>query len=460
MKRRQMYLMTGTLLLGSFITTLAETLMNNGLPLIMRETNASQMDAQWLSTGYMLVAGMVMPLATFFINRFSLRKLFTATMSTFLVGSIVAAVAPSFALILTGRLIQATAVGVIMPLVTNVITIIIPPRQRGLAIGIAGIVINLGPAIGPTLSGVILEFYDWRMLFIILIPISILIIICTQMWVQNVITPRPIQLDLPSAFTSIMGLGFLIYGLCRCGSSSSNPVITGLFLLLGLIFLGLFIHRELTCQYPLLDLHVFKFGRYRLGLIITLLISAAIMAPELTLPLFNQDVLRVTPIISGMVMIPSASAMAILSPLSGRLYDELGARNLTIWGSLVGLLMALPMIFYNQTTGIILITIFYAFRCAGLILCYTPASVYALNALPQKQVISGNTIITALVQVANSFATALAVTTKNVSRHWFLLHGFKQTLAIVKGYQAAFGSTVVVTMIALILAFKLSQSKN
>lgn len=178
-RNKKIILMMATLLLWSFITTLAETLMNNGLPMIMEETHISQMNAQWLNTGYMLVAGMVMPLATFFMHRFPLRHLFTATMSIFLLGSLVATFAPNFLFLLIGRLVQAMVVGINMPLVTNVLTIIIPAKNRGLAIGIAGIIINLGPAIGPTLSGVILEFYSWRMLFIILLPFTVLTLICT-----------------------------------------------------------------------------------------------------------------------------------------------------------------------------------------------------------------------------------------------------------------------------------------
>lgn len=145
--RSKVILMMATLLLGSFITALAETLMNNGLPMIMEETHVSQMSAQWLNTGYMLVAGMIMPLAAFFMHRFPLKRLFTMTMGIFLIGTLISSFAPNFTFLLLGRLVQAIAVGINMPLVTNVLTITIPAKNRVLAIGIAGIIINLGPAI-------------------------------------------------------------------------------------------------------------------------------------------------------------------------------------------------------------------------------------------------------------------------------------------------------------------------
>jgi EmrB/QacA subfamily drug resistance transporter len=459
MNRKKIFLMMTTLLLGSFVTTLAETLMNNGLPDIMTETHVNQMNAQWLNTGYMLVSGMVMPLANFFMHRFPLRRLFTMTMPIFLAGTIIAATAPNFTFLLLGRLIQASAVGVNMPLVTNVLTVIIPAQHRGFALGLAGIIINLGPAVGPTLSGVILEYFHWRMLFIILIPIVILTIIATQLTVKNVLAPAAIPLDVLSVCLVIVGLGLLLYSLGRIGEVGQNwGLIIGL-IAIGSVALIIFAKRQFNLTNPLLDLHVFQSGRFCLGMVIALLVSAAIMAPELVLPLFNQRVKEVSAFASGIVMIPSALAMAILSPFAGRLYDEFGIRRLGITGLLVALLTTIPMFFYNAGTGIIMITVLYAVRCGGLTMAYTPASVYALNALPQKQVTSGNTIIVTMVQVANSFSTTLAVAIQSLVQTWLVTHG-STVLAMTRGYQWAFASTILITLLALLLVMKISDGNR
>lgn len=372
------------------------------------------MSAQWLNTGYMLVAGMIMPLAAFFTHRFPLKRLFTMTMGIFLIGTLISTFAPNFTFLLLGRLVQAIAVGINMPLVTNVLTIIIPAKNRGLAIGIAGIIINLGPAIGPTLSGVILEFYDWRILFIVLLPFAILTLICTQFFVENLLEPKKISADFQSVLYAIVGLGSLLYSLGRLGESDSNGIYTALFALVGIDFIMIFIKRQFKIGKPLLDLRVFAYKQYRLRIFITLLVSGSIMAPELMLPLFNQNILKVSQIISVEVMIPRALAMAVLSPFAGRLYDKMGIKKMAMIGALLGLITAVPMFFYNAQTSLGWLTLLYAIRCAGLILCYTPAQVYALNALPQESVVSGNTIIVTMVQVANSFCTTLAVTTKNL----------------------------------------------
>lgn len=457
MNRKKVFLMMATLLLGSFVTTLAETLMNNGLPAIMTETRVNQMTAQWLNTGYMLVSGMVMPLANFFMHRFPLRRLFTVTMTIFLAGSVLAVAAPNFALLLLGRLIQASAVGINMPLVTNVLTVIIPVRHRGLALGLAGIIINLGPAVGPTLSGLILEYFHWRMLFIILIPIVIITIIATQFWVQDVLTPVVIPLDVFSVCLVMAGLGTLLYSLGRLGELGQN-LITIALISTGLLFLLIFASRQFRLAAPLLDLRVFKTGRFCLGMTITLLISAAIMAPELILPLFNQNVKGVGALESGLVMIPSALAMAFLSPFAGRLYDEFGIRRLGITGTLIALVTAVPMFFYGAKTSIVLITVLYAIRCGGLTLTYTPASVYALNALPQRRVTSGNTIIVTMVQVANSFSTTLAVAVQSRVQHWQITQHHPLAVAMTAGYQWAFASTILITLLALLLLLRTTEN--
>lgn len=457
LSKREITWMMIALLLGSFITTLAETLMNNGIPIIMKETHVDQMTAQWLNTGYMLVSGMVMPLAAYFMHRFPLKRLFTATMTIFLIGTLTATFAPHYSLLLLGRLIQAIAVGINMPLVTNVLTVIFPASKRGLALGVAGIIINLGPAMGPTLSGIILEYYNWRMLFIILIPLAILALVLTQLTVKNVLPPKEVSIDWLSCLLSIVGLGLLLYSLGRCGMTGVNPVITLLLAIIGLSCLWLFTKRQLKLSIPLLEMRVFKSGQYCLGLAITLLTSAAIMAPELMLPLFNQEIIKTSAIISGIVMIPSALAMAFLSPLAGQLYDHFGIKKAAIIGILLATITTIPMCYYNNHTSVAMLTVFYALRCAGLILCYTPASVYALNALPQKNVVSGNTIIVTLVQVANSFGTALAAGIQNISKYQGQAMGLSTGLAAINSYRWSFASTLVITVLAFLLILRLKE---
>lgn len=204
---RQRTIMVIVLLLGSFITAFSETLLNNGLPTIMREVHVDEMTVQWLSTGYMLAAGITMPLAAFLIKSVRLKTLFTSTMTIFLTGTVMALLAPNFPVLLIGRLIEGVAVGVNMPLIPSVLSLIYPMNRRGTVMGLAGIIVNLGPALGPTISGIIVDHYSWRMLFIILVPIAVVIIIATQLWVRNVVETAPNDLDMVSVLPQRSGWG-------------------------------------------------------------------------------------------------------------------------------------------------------------------------------------------------------------------------------------------------------------
>lgn len=204
---RQRTIMVIVLLLGSFTTAFSETLLNNGLPTIMREVHVDEMTVQWLSTGYMLAAGITMPLAAFLIKSIRLKTLFTSTMTIFLTGTVMALLAPNFPVLLIGRLIEGVAVGVNMPLIPSVLSLIYPMNRRGTVMGLAGIIVNLGPALGPTISGIIVDHYSWRMLFIILVLIAVVIIIATQLWVRNVAETAPNDLDMVSVLPQLSGWG-------------------------------------------------------------------------------------------------------------------------------------------------------------------------------------------------------------------------------------------------------------
>ena len=426
------FLMVITLLSGSFITAFSETLLNNGFPTIMQEVHVSEMTVQWLSTSYMLAAGVTMPLAAYLTNTIKLRHLFTTTMSLFLTGTIIAAAAPNFPILLIGRLIEGVAVGVNMPLIPNVLSLIFSPQHRGTVMGLAGIIINFGPAVGPTVSGVIVDYFSWRMLFIILIPISVVIILMTQFFVKNAIPTRSSSLDIASVFSSIVGLALLLYGLGRIGETGRWEATTILLQFTGALIMVFFVRRQLHLSKPLLEIRVFKSPSYRLGALLALLNTSSLMATELMLPLFNQNVLKVSPTVSGLMLIPSALAMVIVSPIAGHLYDQFGIKAIAWVGFTIGLATTIPMAFYS------------------------PVTVYGLNALSQEYVVYGNTLMVNLNLVADAFANALAASTQAIGQQ-HAAHHLPSYLATVYGFHWSFWSIAILNFIAVVFLFKLKN---
>lgn len=323
-------LMVAILLLGSFLTTLAETLLNNALPAIMTELHTTQSTAQWLNTGYFLVAGIVMPTAAYFTNRFNLRPLFTGIMATFLLGLIISATAPTFTLLLVGRLIQALSVGISMPLIQNVLTLIFPANQRGLILGVAGVVISLGPAMGPTLSGIIVDHFSWRMLFLFLIPLTIIALVLGLLFVKNLTSTHADHLDLSSVLLSTLGFGTLLYSCSTLGTAASQGLAWTL-LVIGLVTITVFVHRQLRLAHPLLQLRVFLAPSFRKATGLAIISAIALMGPELIVPLYNQRVRGLDATTSG-----------CWSLANGRFFASIRATLRRIWHQKTGLLWFWP----------------------------------------------------------------------------------------------------------------------
>ncbi|WP_295747114.1 DHA2 family efflux MFS transporter permease subunit [uncultured Limosilactobacillus sp.] len=451
------FLMVLTLLCGSFITAFSETLLNNGLPTIMREVHVNEMTVQWLSTGYMLAAGITMPLAAYFTNSIKLKTLFTTTMSIFLVGTFFSAIATNFPLLLIGRLIAGIAVGINMPLIPNVLSLVFSPQHRGTVMGIAGIVINFGPAIGPIISGIIVDHYSWRMLFIILMPISTLVIIASQLFVKNIIPTQQLKLDLLSMMSAFLGLGLLLYELGRIGQTGYLDLLTIICLVIGSGLTVYFVKRQFKLTNPLLEMRVFQAPSYRLGVILALVSTASVMSTELMLPLFNQNVLKVSPTVSALIMLPSAIAMIIISPIAGRLYDQIGLKLVAFTGLGLGLITSIPMTSYTTATSFFFIALLYAIRCGGLNLAYPPITVYALNALPQRYVVFGNTIMVTLSQVASAFANAMAATAQALGQRRGIAHHLSLDVARLQGFHWSFWAITALNIIAFVF---LIRAKN
>lgn len=447
--KHQKFLMMAILLLGSFLTTLAETLLNNALPDIMAELHVAQTSAQWLSTGYFLVAGITMPTAAYFTNRVKLKPLFVSIMAIFLMGPIISATANSFIVLLIGRMIQAVSVGISMPLVQNVLTLIFPVEQRGFVLGIAGVVISLGPAVGPTLSGIIVDHFSWRMLFIFLIPIATLALILGLVCVKNLTPTRPDSLDVPSLLLSTFGFGTLLFGFSNIGTGAVSGWLVAGMLLVGLGLITGFVRRQLRLKQPLLELRVFLAPSFRRVVGLATLAAIALMGPELIVPLYNQNVRGLNATTSGLTLLLGAVLMAIISLVSGKLFDRFGIKKLATFGFGSAVLASVPMLWFDHQTSPLMIALIYAVRISGLTFVYMPLSVLGLNALPQKMVVAGSTIIVTVQQLATSLGTALLVATTSWGHQAGVRRGLSKEPATALGYQWAFIVMLVITAVCL-----------
>lgn len=398
------------LMLGAFIAILNQTLLNVAIPHIMNDLNVSATTVQWISTGYMLVNGVCIPITAYLIEKFGTRTLFIAAMFLFTIGAVICSVSTSFGMLMVGRVVQASGAGIIMPLMMTVFLTVFPIEKRGQAMGTMGIAMLFAPAIGPTLSGYIVENYSWRLLFDIIIPFGVIDLIIAFVWMKDVIKKSSPKFDFPGFIFSTVGFGFLLYGFSEAGSEGWTSTIVTSTISIGIVSLIAFTWRELTTDKPMLDLRVFKYDVFALTTVISMIINMAMFAAMILLPIYLQNIRGFTPFESGLLLLPGAIIMGIMSPISGALFDRIGARPLAIVGLTITVITTwgFSKLSVDTTYGHILFL--YVSRMFGMSFLMMTVMTAGMNQLPRHLNSHGTATSNTMRQVAGSLGTAFLVT--------------------------------------------------
>ncbi|MGE7781073.1 DHA2 family efflux MFS transporter permease subunit [Peribacillus sp. NPDC097264] len=397
-------------MIGAFISILNSTLLNIALPSISKDLEIETATVQWLATGYMLVNGIMIPTTAFLIRKYSVRNLFLTAMLLFSIGTIVAGVAHVFPLLLGARMVQAAGSAIMMPLLMNVLLTSFPVEKRGSAMGLFGLVMMAAPAIGPTLSGWIVEHYNWRMLFHFITPLALLVLILGFFKLKDKKEKVDIRIDILSVVLSSLGFGGLLYGFSSAGTKGwDSPWVYGT-LAVGTISLILFIVRQLKMETPMLEFRIFTHPMFALSATISIVLNMAMFSAMILMPMYIQTLRGISPFDSGLLMLPGAIIMALMSPITGKLFDKFGARVLAA----VGLLITVVTTYYfseltmETTYGSIMVL--YSVRMFGLSMAMMPIMTNGLNSLPARMNPHGTAMNNTLSQVSGAIGTALLVT--------------------------------------------------
>jgi EmrB/QacA subfamily drug resistance transporter len=376
--------------------------------------------------------------------------LFLGAMTAFAAGTLVCAVAPGFIPLVIGRIIQAAGAGVMMPLMMTVMFILFPVNRRGTAMGIFGLVIGFAPAIGPTLSGWLVNHYPWRVLFYVVLPVALIDLILAYFVLKNVTKLSYPKMDVLSIVLSTIGFGGLLYGSSVAGSMGWTHPQVLLTLLSGTVALIVFIRRQFRLKQPILEFRVFKYSVFTLTTAIGMLSFAVFISGTTILPIFMQTMLGFSPLKSGLMLLPGALVMGIMSPVTGRIFDKIGARGLTITGLCILLVMTLLMSRMDQHTTFTYLAVINAIRMFALSMVLMPTTTAGLNQLPARLIPHGTAMNNTMRQVAGSIGTAvlftvMAAATLNPAR--FGVAG------MIHGVDIAFLTASVFCLAALILSF-------
>lgn len=478
---RPPYGIIAVLMIGAFIAFLNNTLLNVALPSIMKDLDVDTSTVQWLTTGFMLVNGIMIPTTAFLIQKYTVRRLFLVAMGLFTIGTLIAGIAHAFPLLLTARMVQASGSAIMMPLLMNVMLVSFPIEKRGTAMGVFGLILMFAPAIGPTLSGWIVEHYDWRMLFHFVSPIAAIILIIGFWKLKDKKEKVNITLDFFSLLLSSIGFGGLLYGFSSAGNRGWDSPHVYLTIIIGVFSLVWFILRQLKQDRPMLNFRIFRYNMFALSSAISAIVNIAMFSGFLLLPIYVQTIRGISPFDAGLMLLPGAIVNALMSPVTGRLFDKIGGRILAV----VGLFITTVTTYYfsklSFDTSYMSLVLLHAIRMFGMSMVFMPVSTNGLNQLPQRFYPHGTAMNNTMQQVSAAIGTGLLITIMSNRSEAYgkelaasamqkmsgqpteaALAEMKQQIvmeAMLEGINYTFFISAIIIAAALVLAFFIQRAK-
>ena len=446
------------LLAAVFVVFLNETFLSVALTDIDTDLKISPTLGQWLSTGFALTMAVVIPITGWLLQRLHTRPVFIMAMSLFTAGTLIAATASGFGILLLGRIVQASGTAIMMPLMMTTVMSLVPPQSLGRMMGRISIVMSVAPAVGPTISGFLLPLVHWRGLFWVMLPFAAFMLVLGILRVPNVSEPRKAPLDVLSVIVSALAFSGLVYGLSSLGQAAEGDAVLPSWIpvTIGAVFLILFILRQLQLQRrdaALLDLRTFTSRTFTMSLSMLAVSMVALFGAVISVPLYMQNVLHQPTEIIGLTLLPGGLLMGLLGPTVGRLYDRFGPTPLVVPGAAIVSAVFFSFSFLSTTTPVWFIIVAYLVLCLGLAFLFTPLFTSALGALPPHLYSYGSATLATIQQVAGAAGTALFIALLAIGKATGLAGGLGTAASIASGVRLAFLVGALVSLIALALAF-------
>ena len=449
-------LVINLLLVATFVVILNETLMAVAIPRLMHDLQVTAEAVQWLTTAFLLTMSVVVPVTGFLLQRINTRPIFILAMSLFSFGTLIAVLAPNLQALVLARIIQASGTAIMMPLLMTTAMMLAPPETRGKTMGFITTVISVAPAIGPTLSGVILNYLSWRWMFLLVLPISLGALILGSRLMQNVTTPHGAALDVPSVVLSAFAFGGIVYGLSSVGVAAGPGTLpAGVWTAIGVVFLALFVFRQLSLQktgHPLLDLRTFRSRNFTISVLLMASMMMALFGTIILLPIYLQNVLGLNTLQTGLLLLPGGALMGLLGPYVGRLYDRVGPVRLLVPGVMVVSIVLWFMTLLGPSTRVSYILAGHVVVSIGFAFLFTPLFTVSLSSVKASLYSHGSAVIGTIQQAAGAAGVALFVALMSARAARLAAAGLAPLAALADGVRAGFlcGASISVFAVACV----------
>lgn len=446
---RRLWFIT-TLLMGTFTMSISQSALSTAYPTLMRYFGISASTVQWLTTGFMLIMCVMMPVSPWLLNNIGFKPLFLFVLLTFDVGTLLIILAPNFPLVLLGRAMEAVGVGILFPSYQTVLLTITPKENRGSAMGVAGLVMGSALAVGPIISGIVLKFTTWQGLFWVFLVIITLVVLLATRTIVNVMPSDKSSLDWLSVICLVGFIGIL-YVINLIGQTGVNWPLAWGILIVSVLAIILFATRQFKLETPLLDLRVFGVGQFNIAVWLTGLSYIALIVVTIVFPLYYQIILGVSPFISGMALVPGAVFLSILNPITGKLADRIGFKAVLLCGMIMILVGWGLLALIQGEVGLWGMMPIAMLIEGGNAFVMMPAVTLGADALPTHLVSHGTAVITTMRQLLGSTGVAVATL--------LLTIGHVKT-ATLGNFHIVFWVFFILEIIGLCLALALKNKKK
>lgn len=406
--RKRMFIFFN-LVVSGIATSILSTAMTTALPGLVEYFGVSTSTGQWVTSGYSLAMGMVMPLTAFLITRFPTKRLYMTGIGCFILGILCSIFSGNFAVMMVGRVLQACGNGVLISAAQVIILTVYPPERKGTMMGTYGLATTAAPIIAPTVAGLMIDAFGWKSIFYLVLAIMVVSLVISGVVFEDVLEIQDKKFDILSFMESVFAFGGITLGIGNIIGTGLVSVQAGVPLLIGVVTCVLFVIRQCRLEKPFLDVKILSTWNYAVSVISSMVLYFVMMGSSVMMPLYVQSVMGYSAVVSGLVTLPGSLATALVSPFAGRLYDKMGIKRIFIVGSAALMISNIGMFFIALDTPLWVATAFNVIRNLSIGSLMMPLLTWGTSSVSSQKVADDSSLLTSFRTIAGSIGSAVFV---------------------------------------------------